>query len=109
MPLVLKLPVRIDHYAMRLDRNTFDTVDLAVCLVQVIDTIEQALSVTFSELHVGAFKSASIDLVLIQCLCETVFHLEVLLAQVSVLLLQAGELLAVVGLVRIIEKPVRAI
>ena len=103
MPLVLKLPIRIDHHAMRLDRNTFDSVDLVVSLVQVIDTVEQALSVTFSEFNVGAFKGAPIDPILIQRLRDIVLHLEVLLAQVSVLLLQAGELLAVVGLVRIIE------
>ena len=109
VPLVLELSIRIDHHTVRLYRNTFDTFDLVVCLIQVIDSVEQALPVAFSELHVGAFERVSIHPILVQGLRHVVLHLEVLLAQVGVLFLQTRELLTVVRLVRVIEQSVSAV
>ena len=54
--LVFELPVGVDHDSMGLNCDTFNPFNLTVCLLQIIDSVEQALSVSLPQLHIGALK-----------------------------------------------------
>ena len=76
--------------------------DLIVRLIQIFDPIKQALPIALPQAHIGTFERPSVDLILVERRIHIIFHLEVRLPQIFVLLAMRAHFLAVIGTICIV-------
>ena len=94
---------------MRFDGHTLYPSNLIVSLIQLINSIKKAFSITLSKSNIFAFKSTRVDLILIERSVHIVFHLKVSFSQIFILFPMQAELPTIVRPILVLQELVRSI